>query len=57
MPEPPRYRGSAKHKNRPTGGAKGTLCPEWTRDTPSGGYATDPVSHVWARHARRNPVQ
>jgi hypothetical protein len=42
------YRGSQKHKNRPTSERKGTLCPEWTHTTPSGGYGTDPFDHSWA---------
>lgn len=45
--EPPPYRGHTKHKNRPTGGAKGTLCPEWTHKTPTGGFADDPYRHPW----------
>jgi hypothetical protein len=41
------YRGSQKHKNRPTGEQKGTLCPEWTHATPIGGYGSDPFAHDW----------
>jgi hypothetical protein len=43
------YRGSNKHKNRPTSEQKGTLCPEWTHDTPDGGYSHDPAKHVWVK--------
>jgi hypothetical protein len=43
----PLYRGSQKHKNRPTSERKGTLCPNWTHDTPSAGYRTDPRAHNW----------
>ncbi len=43
----PAYRGSQKHKNRPTGGLKGTLCPEWTHATLTGGYGHDPYEHRW----------
>jgi len=42
------YRGSSKHKNRPADEQKGTLCPEWTHQTPAGGFATDPHTHNWA---------
>lgn len=42
------YRGSQKHKHRPTSERKGTLCPEWTHRTASGGYANDPFAHKWA---------
>jgi hypothetical protein len=42
------YRGSEKHKNRPNKGVKGTLCPEWTHQTPSGSYANDPFQHDWS---------
>lgn len=41
------YRGSPKHKNRPTGERKGTLCPEWTHTTAAGGYGNDPFAHDW----------
>jgi len=44
-----RYRGSPKHKNRPTGERKGTLCPDWTHGTEGSGYGSDPFSHDWAR--------
>jgi hypothetical protein len=47
-PEPQTlYRGSQKHKNRPTGERKGTLCPEWTHTTAAGGYRHDPFAHNW----------
>ena len=46
-PASPLYRGSPKHKNRPTNEQKGTLCPEWTHETPAGGYRTDPYAHDW----------
>ena len=49
MPKPPPlYRGSQKHKNRPAGERKGTLCPEWTHATAEGGYRNDPFAHDWA---------
>ncbi len=41
------YRGSRKHKNRPTEERKGTLCPEWTHATAAGGYRNDPFAHKW----------
>ena len=44
----PIYRGSSKHKNRPTNEQKGTLCPEWTHTTPDGGFGTDVHAHNWA---------
>jgi hypothetical protein len=44
-----RYRGSPKHKNRPTGERKGTLCPDWTHSVEDKGYQSDPFSHDWAR--------
>lgn len=48
-PEPtPFYRGSQKHKNRPTEERKGTLCPEWTHETAAGGYRSDPFAHDWS---------
>jgi hypothetical protein len=43
------YRGSNKHKNRPTGEIKGTLCPEWTHHAGAEGYAHDPYAHPWLR--------
>lgn len=46
MQQPQRlYRGSQKHKNRPTADRKGTLCPDWTHETASGGYGSDPFAH------------
>ncbi len=41
------YRGSTKHKDRPTRGRKGTLCPDWTHATAAGGYGNDPLKHDW----------
>lgn len=41
------YRGSQKHKHRPVEGRKGTLCPEWTHQTSTGGFAADPFLHCW----------
>ncbi|CAN5918057.1 hypothetical protein BH11PSE3_BH11PSE3_09850 [soil metagenome] len=46
---PPRYRGSPKHKNRPAQGRKGTVCPEWTHETASSGYRNDPFGHDWEK--------
>lgn len=43
------YRGSEKHKNRPTEGAKGTLCPEWTHSTSDRGLGHDPFDHDWSQ--------
>lgn len=43
------YRGSQKHKNRPTGERKGTLCPDWTHNTDAGGYKSDPFAHSWEK--------
>ncbi|CAM2142053.1 conserved protein of unknown function [Pararobbsia alpina] len=43
------YRGSEKHKNRPSHGAKGTLCPEWTHSIPQSGYEGDPFHHDWSQ--------
>jgi hypothetical protein len=45
----PTYRGSSKHKNRPTGEQKGSLCPEWTHVAPDGGFGTDAYRHDWSR--------
>jgi len=48
MPKPQAlYRGSQKHKNRPTAERKGTLCPEWTHVAAGGGYRSDPFTHDW----------
>jgi hypothetical protein len=44
-----RYRGSPKHKNRPSRGRKGTFCPEWTHDFAKGRYQGDPFDHPWDR--------
>lgn len=41
------YRGSLKHKNRPSTGMKGTLCPEWTHSAAAQGFAGDPFQHAW----------
>ena len=41
------YRGSQKHKNRPSRGLKGTLCPEWTHAASDGGFSGDPQLHRW----------
>ena len=43
----PHYRGSSKHKDRPTGEKKGTLCPEWTHETAEGGFESDVFAHPW----------
>ena len=40
------YQGSVKHKRRPGQGQKGTLCPEWTHDTPEGGLEKV-AGHPW----------
>ena len=42
-----RYRGSIKHKLWRPGGGYGTLCPEWTHETLSGGFAGDSNGHQW----------
>jgi hypothetical protein len=42
-----KYRGSLKHKDRPARGRKGTLCPEWTHRSASGGFDGDPFDHLW----------
>lgn len=42
------YRGSTKHKNSPSQGRKGTLCPKWTHDTDvHGGFKGDSLKHPW----------
>ena len=46
-PASPIYRGSSKHKNRPPNEQKGTLCPDWTHQTPAGGFANDVHTHDW----------
>lgn len=43
-----RYRGSMKHKDRPSTGRKGTLCPEWTHATGNDGFSGDPFKHPWS---------
>lgn len=45
----PTYRGSPKHKKRPGEGSKGTLCPEWTHETASGGLGDDMFAHAWSK--------
>lgn len=42
------YRGSLKHKNRPSQGRKGTLCPEWTHTVSGQDFSGDPCAHAWA---------
>lgn len=41
------YRGSQKHKNRPTETRKGTLCPEWTHRAEACSYGSDPFALDW----------
>ena len=41
------YRGTIKHKHWRPGGGYGTLCPKWTHEASSGGFAGDPHSHQW----------
>lgn len=41
------YRGSLKHKSRPSRGRKGTICPEWTHTGPHGTLAKDPHQFEW----------
>ena len=41
------YKGSVKHKRWRPGGGYGTLCPRWTHETSSGGFAGDNESHPW----------
>ncbi|MBK7000001.1 MAG: hypothetical protein IPH35_08545 [Rhodoferax sp.] len=41
------YRGSLKHKDRPSTGRKGTLCPEWTHTAIDSGFNGDPFNHPW----------
>jgi len=43
------YRGSQKHKARPSDGVKGTRCPEWSHATPAGGLEYDMFRHSWRR--------
>ena len=42
-----RYRGSIKHKRWRPGGGFGTLCPRWTHEAVSQGFAGDPYRHRW----------
>lgn len=41
------YRGNIKHKRWRPGGGYGTLCPRWTHDTRTQGFAGDPLAHPW----------
>lgn len=43
----PRYRGTIKHKRWRPGGGYGTLCPRWTHEASSQGFAGDPLGHPW----------
>lgn len=43
------YRGTIKHKRWRPGGGFGTLCPRWTHEAASQGFAGDPYSHPWER--------
>lgn len=43
------YRGSQKHKNRPSETRKGTLCPEWTHSTSEERLGHDPFRHPWEK--------
>ena len=40
-------RGSIKHKARSAPGRKGTLCPEWSHNTPTHGLGSDMAGHDW----------
>ena len=42
-----RYRGSIKHKRWHPGGGYGTLCPRWTHEASSQGFAGDLFGHPW----------
>ena len=46
-PQASLYRGSQKHKHRPTSERKGTLCPDWTHSTLDERYRSDPFTHKW----------
>jgi hypothetical protein len=46
-PVPHLYRGSLKHKSRPSRGRKGTICPEWTHSGPAGSLGNDLHSFEW----------
>ena len=41
------YRGTIKHKRWRPGGGFGTLCPRWTHEASSQGFAGDPHGHPW----------
>ena len=41
------YRGSIKHKRWHPGGGYGTLCPNWTHQTLTQGFAGDSYSYPW----------
>lgn len=43
------YRGSLKHKDRPSTGRKGTLCPEWTHTTADTGFLSNSCQHNWEK--------
>ena len=45
------YRGSLKHKDRPSTGRKGTLCPEWTHIAGDTGFIGNPFQHCWEQTA------
>ena len=45
----PLYRGSLKHKDRPSTGRKGTLCPEWTHAAGDQGFSGKPELHPWEK--------
>lgn len=42
------YLGHDKHKSRPTGGVKGTRCPEWTHLAGGKSVGTDMFAHDWS---------
>ena len=42
-----RYRGTIKHKLWRPGGGYGTICPRWTHEAQSHGFAGDPHGHPW----------
>ena len=46
MPEL-QYRGTNKHKRGRPHGVSGTLCPRWTHEAASQGFAGEPHSHPW----------
>jgi hypothetical protein len=48
MPTTSTYRGSRKHKDWRPGGGYGTICPNWTHRTPTGGFGGDEHAHRWA---------